>query len=149
MLEDADSILVIEADVPWMPGVKAPPPTARIAHIGEDPAFLRYPMRSFPSHLSIAANAGAALRALEAALDRRAAARKARLDKRRAWARQRAAAQRAKAQARLQADAPHISPEYLSRCVGESGGAGRDRLQRVPAAARPLRAARAPAPILR
>ena len=68
-LDDADLIVAIESDVPWMPSVKAPGPSARIAHIGEDPAFLRYPMRGFPSHLSIAANAGAALRALEAALE--------------------------------------------------------------------------------
>jgi acetolactate synthase-1/2/3 large subunit len=122
LLDDADLILVVEADVPWMPSVKAPPPAVRIAHIGEDPAFLRYPMRLFPSHQSIAANAGAALRALEIALARAAEAHTARLDKRRAWARQRAAAQRAKAQARIQQDAPHISPEYLSHCVGEVAG---------------------------
>jgi len=122
LLDDADLILVLEADVPWMPSLKAPPPTVRVAHIGEDPAFLRYPMRSFPSHLSIAANAAAALHALETALQDRAAPHRARLDKRRDWARQRAAAQRAKAQARLQADAPHISPEYLSHCVGEVAG---------------------------
>jgi acetolactate synthase-1/2/3 large subunit len=122
LLDDADVILVLEADVPWMPSVKAPPPSVRIAHIGEDPAFLRYPMRSFASHLSIAADAGAALRALATALEHRAAAHKPRLDKRRAWARQRAATLRAKAQARLQAEAPHISPEYLSHCVGEAAG---------------------------
>jgi len=122
LLDDADLILVLEADVPWMPSLKAPSPTVRVAHIGEDPAFLRYPMRSFPSHLSIAANAAAALHALETALQDRAAPHRARLDKRRDWARQRAAAQRAKAQARLQADAPHISPEYLSHCVGEVAG---------------------------
>jgi acetolactate synthase-1/2/3 large subunit len=122
LLEDADLILVIEADVPWMPSQKAPPAATRVAHIGADPAFLRYPMRSFPSHLSIAANAGAALGALEAALERRAGRGGARLGKRRAWAQERAAALRAKAQARVIADAPQISPEYLSRCVGELAG---------------------------
>ena len=85
-IEDADLILVIEADVPWMPSVKVPPPTARVAHIGEDPAFLRYPMRSFPSHLSITANAGAALSALETALESRAERSKARHEQRRKWA---------------------------------------------------------------
>jgi acetolactate synthase-1/2/3 large subunit len=122
LLEDADLILVVEADVPWMPSVKAPLSTVRIAHIGEDPAFLRYPMRSFASHLSIAADAGAALRALATALADRVGTEHARLDKRRAWARQRAATLRAEARARLQADAPHISPEYLSHCVGEVAG---------------------------
>ncbi len=122
LLDDADLILVIEADVPWMPSQKAPPAATRVAHIGEDPAFLRYPMRSFPSHLSIAANAGAALRALEAALESHAGRGKARIETRRAWAIERAAALRAKAQARATADAPQISPEYLSRCVGEMAG---------------------------
>jgi len=121
-LDDADVIVAIESDVPWMPSIKAPGPSARIAHIGEDPAFLRYPMRGFPSHLSIAANAGAALRALETALESRAKEQQTRLEGRRAWARERAKSHRAKAAARLQADGPHISPEYLSRCVGEVAG---------------------------
>jgi acetolactate synthase-1/2/3 large subunit len=121
-LDDADTIVALECDVPWMPSVKAPGPSARIAHIGEDPAFLRYPMRSFPSHLSIAADAGAALRALETALAERARQQPARFERRRAWARERAAAHRAKTEARLQADTPHISPEYLSRCVGDVAG---------------------------
>jgi acetolactate synthase I/II/III large subunit len=121
-LDDADLVVAIESDVPWMPSIKAPGPSARIAHIGEDPAFLRYPMRGFPSHLSIAANAGAALRALETALDGRAKDQQARLEGRKAWARERAKAHRAKAESRVQADSPHISPEYLSRCVGEVAG---------------------------
>jgi acetolactate synthase I/II/III large subunit len=121
-LDDADVIVAIESDVPWMPSIKAPRPSARIAHIGEDPAFLRYPMRGFPSHLSIAANAGAALHALETALEDRARDQQTRLDGRRGWARERAAAHRAKAEARIRADGPHILPEYLSRCVGEVTG---------------------------
>jgi acetolactate synthase I/II/III large subunit len=122
-IEDADLILVIEADVPWMPSVKAPSPAARIAHIGEDPAFLRYPMRSFPSHMSIAANAGAALRALETVLESRLERHKARLVERRKWTIERAESQRTKAEARVAADDPQISPEYLSRCIGEMAGA--------------------------
>ena len=121
-LDDADFVLAIESDVPWMPSVKAPPPTARIAHIGEDPAFLRYPMRGFPSHLSIAASAGAALCALETALGTRAKGQQTRIDGRQTWARERAIVHRAKAEARVRAEDPHISPEYLSRCVGEVAG---------------------------
>jgi len=122
LLDDADLIVVIECDVPWMPSVKAPNPTARIAHIGEDPAFLRYPMRGFPSDLSIAANASATLRALEAMLDRRATRNKTRIEARRAWAAAHAKERRAKLEAQAKAEAPHITPEYLSRCVGEMAG---------------------------
>jgi thiamine pyrophosphate-dependent acetolactate synthase large subunit-like protein len=103
-LADADLILVVEADVPWMPSVDLPAVTARIAHIGADPAFVRYPMRSFPSHLSIAAHAGSALNALDQALEIRPGSSLTQLKKRRAWAIERAAAQRAKAVARTAAD---------------------------------------------
>jgi acetolactate synthase-1/2/3 large subunit len=121
-LDDADLLVAIEADVPWMPAVKAPPAGVRVVHIGEDPAFLRYPMRSFPSDLSIAAGAGAALQALEKALGRRASEAKARIEARRAWAAERAAARRAKVAGQAKADTPHITPEYLSRCVGDMAG---------------------------
>jgi len=119
-LSDSDLIVVVEADVPWLPSIKAPSPATRIAHIGEDPAYQRYPMRSFPSQLSIAADAGTALLALQAALERRAGAERAGLGRRRQWALARAAALRAKATA--PAAAGQITPEYLSRCVAEMAG---------------------------
>jgi acetolactate synthase I/II/III large subunit len=122
LLDDSDLIVVVEADVPWMPNVKSPSPAARVVHIGEDPAYLRYPMRSYPSHMSIRANAGAALTALKAALEERAEAQKTCLPQRHAWALARAAALRAKAAASLGAEAPHISPAYLSHCVTEVAG---------------------------
>jgi acetolactate synthase-1/2/3 large subunit len=109
LLAEADLIVVMESDVPWMPSVKAPSPAARIAHIGEDPAFLRYPMRSFRSDLSIAAGVAPTLEALAAALTARGPARET------AWCKRpvRTAG----------AEAPHIAPEYLSRCVGDMAGA--------------------------
>ncbi len=60
-LDDTDLVVVLECDVPWMPGVKAPSPSARVVHVGEDPAFLRYPMRNYRSDLSITANVAAVL----------------------------------------------------------------------------------------
>jgi len=122
-LADADLILVVEADVPWMPSIASPAATARIAHIGADPAFVRYPMRSFPSHLSVAAHAGSTLHALDQVLVSRPGSSLTQLRKRRGWAIERAAAQRAKAVARSAGDTSQISPEYLSRCVGEMTGA--------------------------
>jgi acetolactate synthase-1/2/3 large subunit len=91
-----------------MPSVKAPSPTARIVHIGEDPAFLRYPMRSFRSDLSIAAGSAPALEALAAALAARGVARET------VWCERPARPSGA--------EAPHITPECLSRCVGDMAG---------------------------
>ena len=45
------SIIVMESDAPWYPSMQQPAAGCRVAHIGEDPAFVRYPMRSFPSDL--------------------------------------------------------------------------------------------------
>jgi acetolactate synthase-1/2/3 large subunit len=65
----ADLIIEIESDVPYMPNVHgSPSPACRSVTIGEDPAFVRYPMRSFPADLAITATAASALEALERVL---------------------------------------------------------------------------------
>ena len=55
LLAQADLVIVWESDVPWYPSQHAPPADARIVQIGEDPLYARYPMRGFPSHLTIRA----------------------------------------------------------------------------------------------
>jgi acetolactate synthase I/II/III large subunit len=86
LLKDADLVVAIETDVPWLPSKESPPANARIVQIGEDPLFSRYPMRSFPSDLTIRASALSVLEALENALADRTGAhvdeRKGRLGKR-------------------------------------------------------------------
>jgi acetolactate synthase-1/2/3 large subunit len=74
LLREADLVVVIESDVPWMPSKEAPPAGARIVQIGEDPLYARYPMRGFPSDLTITATALSALEALEQALHGRSGA---------------------------------------------------------------------------
>ncbi len=81
LLADADLIVVIESDVPWLPSREAPAAGARIVQIGEDPLYERYPMRSFPSDLTITATTLSVLEALEQALQRRKGAH---VDERRA-----------------------------------------------------------------
>src|SRR5207247_117092 len=60
-LGEADAVLVVEADVPWYPHLKKPAPGAPIIHLGVDPFFSRYPMRSYPCDVPIVATPGAAL----------------------------------------------------------------------------------------
>ncbi len=74
LLDNADLVIVIESDVPWIPSREQPPPGAHIVQIGEDPLYARYPMRSFPSDLTIAASALSVLEALEQALQGRTGA---------------------------------------------------------------------------
>lgn len=69
-LDAADAILVLDCDVPWIPKIKQPRPDCAVFHIGADPLFARYPMRSFAADVAVPAPVAAGLRALDAALAR-------------------------------------------------------------------------------
>jgi acetolactate synthase-1/2/3 large subunit len=69
-LDAADAILALDCDVPWIPKIKQPRPDCAVFHIGPDPLFERYPMRSFAADIAVSAPVAAGLRALGAALSR-------------------------------------------------------------------------------
>jgi len=71
-LGEADAVLVVEADVPWYPALQKPAPGAPVIHLGVDPFFSRYPMRSYPCDVPIAATPAAALPLLAEAVRRHA-----------------------------------------------------------------------------
>src|SRR5205085_4038986 len=56
---------------PWDPALQKPSPGATIIHLGVDPFFSRYPMRSYPCDVPIAATPAAALPLLADAVRRR------------------------------------------------------------------------------
>jgi acetolactate synthase-1/2/3 large subunit len=119
LLEDADLILVLESDVPWIPSLAQPGPDARIIQVGEDPLYQRYPMRSFRSDLTVRSNALSFLQALEPALAKSSAsraadiaARKGRLAARSATLRKGWAAEVEKA-----GRAEHINLAWLNHCL--------------------------------
>ena len=124
LLTEADLVLVLECDVPWIPSVEQPPAGCRVVHIGEDPAFSRYPIRSFPADLSITAGAAPALRELARALAARLRVDDPAITGRRHELTERSATRRARAAAQAEKDATaaHITPEWASRCLGEAIG---------------------------
>ena len=71
VLADADVLLVLDHDVPWVPGAAAPRADAVVVQAGPDPNFTRYPMRTHRTDLSITASSAALLSALTAALAER------------------------------------------------------------------------------
>lgn len=75
-LKDADLIVVLECDVPWIPKLYDVNPNAKVVHIGADPLFARYPMRSFRSDLAITGEARLTLEALDDALDKTGVAKR-------------------------------------------------------------------------
>ena len=116
----ADALLFLESDVPWLPGKTQPQGSAFVAHAANEPLFARYPVRSFRSDLSITSSARWLLKALLARLDALGAAEQAEARRARALALaqpiQQALIQRAEQDQR--AGGP-ISKLFLSRCLDE------------------------------
>lgn len=52
-LAKADVILVVDCDVPWYPSRMKPKDSAVVIQAGIDPLYSRYPIRSFPSDLTL------------------------------------------------------------------------------------------------
>lgn len=67
-LDEADFILVLDCDVPWIPQQKEPAAQARVVHVGSDPLFARYPIRGFRADQTIAASPLRFLESLTAAM---------------------------------------------------------------------------------
>lgn len=118
-LKEADLVLVVDCDVPWIPSLEAPPAGCRVVHIGEDPAFVRYTMRNFPSDLAVTAAPAAALAALTAAAEMQPALRAERVAARRAAMVEAARTRGGDAQRPVPGD---MTPEWISRCIAEAVG---------------------------
>ncbi len=124
-LEDADAVLVLESDVPWVPGPGAPRPQAWVAAVALDPVKRKIPTYEFTANLRLASDPLLAIRAIEhsaraliGAEDGRRMAERAR---RTAEAtRERRAALEREAQAR--SHATPIDPLWLGYRIGQLAG---------------------------
>jgi acetolactate synthase I/II/III large subunit len=123
VLANADLVLVLDSDVPWIPVVNRPAKNARIYHIDVDPLKDRRPMWYIPSTRSFRANVGLALQQINQQLDSvkidesavaKRCAHYARLSEAR-----RAAITKLEEQG---AKAAVITPEYLTSRVREHAG---------------------------
>ena len=118
-LAGADAILVIEADVPWYPALQKPAAGAAIIHLGVDPFFSRYPMRSYPCDVPIAATPAVALPLLAEAVRRHADRNAVTRRRERTAAEHRARHAAWDETAVKQAGASTIGFAWASRCIGE------------------------------
>lgn len=66
-LGEADVVLVLEADVPWVPGPAAPPPAAWVAVVGLDPVQVKFPTYEFTADLRVTSGSLEAISAIEQA----------------------------------------------------------------------------------
>lgn len=63
-----DFVLVLESDVPWLPGPQAPAADAYVAVVDVDPVKLKIPTYEFPATLRLISDTRSALRALTQAV---------------------------------------------------------------------------------
>ena len=118
-VQDADLIIVVDCDVPWIPSKKAPKPDCKVIHLAVDPLFSAYPMRGFTSDLGISGILGATLPALTDALMSRHAGAKDRIETRRKRLAEQRAAQREKYVAALAKakDGLPMHPAWITHCL--------------------------------
>lgn len=116
---EADALLVVDCDVPWFPSKTKPNEKAPIIQLATDPFYSRYPMRTYPCDVPIAAEPEVALPLLAEAVRRRVrretlGARRKRLAAghratRAAWAKA----------AQAERSRTPIGFEWASRCIGD------------------------------
>ncbi|MBV8778864.1 MAG: thiamine pyrophosphate-requiring protein [Alphaproteobacteria bacterium] len=117
-VKEADAIVALEMDVPWIPIRVSPPAECRVIHIGVDPLCARYPIRGFPCDVAIAGTPrlvlprlGQAMRAPEAEIaTRRQALAERREAQRAGWRKLRDEA----------AALSPIHPAWVSHCLSEA-----------------------------
>ena len=68
LLAEADLVICLDVLAPWMPDAHAPRPEACVVQLGPNPLSIRTPIRNFRADLTIAADTGPALVALEQGL---------------------------------------------------------------------------------
>ncbi len=117
---ETDAIVVVEADAPWFPDLKAPRPETPVIQIGEDPLYSRYPIRGFAGDVALAGAPRLTLSALAAAVRRGGGDARLVGERRARWEAEHRRLQESWA-ARAQAtrtDRP-IDMAWLSRAVGD------------------------------
>ncbi len=115
-LGEADVVLVIDSDVPWVPTVNRPAATAEIFHIDTDPLKPSMPLWYIGAHGSFAVDALTALRQMNALLDGSAIDREAAEARRRHYARRHATLAAGRISRSRGAEGA-ITPEFLTAAL--------------------------------
>jgi acetolactate synthase-1/2/3 large subunit len=120
-LREADLVLVVECDVPWIPVQGAPRAEAKVIHIGADPLFARYPMRGFRTDLALTGALAPTLTALCERTQRHAAS-PARIEDRRKQVALQNDSVRGKARAGAGTMPSALNGKWASACLNRALG---------------------------
>jgi acetolactate synthase-1/2/3 large subunit len=116
VLADADFILILDSDVPWIPVVNSPVVDARIFHIDIDPLKEAMTLWFHPAHQSFRADCATALSQIRERLDLAGFDQSA-AEARRAHYAKLHQERHAALSARERPSEQNITPEYLTACV--------------------------------
>jgi acetolactate synthase-1/2/3 large subunit len=121
VLAEADVILVVDSDVPWIPTINRPQRGARIIHIDADPLKEQMPLWYIGAQDIFRADAATALGQINEELDALPIDEPAVAEKRSHYARLHAARD-AELMRREQAQGETLTPEFLTACVRRAIG---------------------------
>jgi acetolactate synthase I/II/III large subunit len=117
LVGDADVIMVLESDAPWLPVKAAPPPSCKVIQCGFDPLFSRIPIRGFPCDLGIVGGTAAILSELSSALEGRVDGERVRQRRAATETQRRALAAEWEAERKGAARQAPIHPAWASHCL--------------------------------
>lgn len=121
LLQEADVVLLLDVEVPWVPALVAPPQDATVLQIDIDPVKVSMPSWSYPVDVAITADTARALPLLEAELVRRATReRTSRWHERREQVGRRLAAVREEWDAIARSDEPGALPEAMMAALNQA-----------------------------
>jgi acetolactate synthase-1/2/3 large subunit len=113
LLKEADLVLVVDCDVPWIPKEGGPRPEAKVVHIGPDPLFARYPLRGFRTDLALTGMTTPTLAALTAKT------KKDLVESRRSKVEEISSQTRKKARGGIDPMPKAITGKFLSACINQ------------------------------
>ncbi len=118
LLKDADVVLVVDCDVPWIPKEGGPKPDAKVIHIGPDPLFARYPLRGFRTDVALTGAVAPTLQTLWRSAQKQANSVKV-IEERRKVVTKLSTENRAKARGGVDPMPKAITGKWLSACINK------------------------------
>ena len=121
-LREADAILLVDADVPWIPSLEKPKTDAYIISIDQDPLKASMPLHLFPTDLMIQASSSEAIPALTFEVRKRMGVAETRASAQRRTTIEESSRQRwAQLESAALAASSHtpIEPEWLAYSIGQ------------------------------
>ena len=121
LLKEADVILVVDCDVPWIPKLGKPKAQAKVIHIGPDPLFARYPLRGFRADISLTGAVAPTLQALSRSAQKQAVSPE-QIEERRKAVSNLSNETRSKGRGGIEPVPKAITGKWLSACINKVMG---------------------------